>query len=105
MNAINKDELIDDIMELNIDQTYKKIFVDVVQKAEVVGRILPKKQYVKFLPCVCGKNSRSCWYGHDGCQYECNGCGRRSPMAPSKEGAKIAWNDMIIPLIENLKED
>lgn len=106
MKVIDKDVLIDSITKLDIDDAHKDIFIDTVQKAEVIGRILPWKPYTKFLPCVCGKNSRGLWYGKDGCFYQCNGCGRKSPWAPTKEGAKMAWNDMITQLmIEDESEE
>lgn len=61
-----------------------------------IEKITPKK-YEKFLPCTCGRNSRSTWYCYnnvDSIELVCNGCGR-TVTGKNRADAKRNWNKMI----------
>ena len=62
-----------------------------------IEKITPKK-YEKFLPCTCGRNSRSTWYccnnNIDSIELVCNGCGR-TVAGKNRADAKRNWNKTI----------
>ena len=63
-----------------------------------IEKITPKK-YEKFLPCTCGRNSRSTWFCTDRSEGKyiklvCNGCGKFA-WGKNEADAKRNWNKMI----------
>lgn len=56
----------------------------------------------KFLPCICGLNSRSWWEhsGSDMITLVCNRCGRKASGKDESE-ARHNWNLMIMEESEN----
>ena len=72
-------------------------------EADKLGYNLVKKnQYIKFLPCTCGSNRRHtvfcvCCekYPDGGLLFECNKCGKSSPVGKHYADAKAKWNKMI----------
>ena len=65
-------------------------------EAKAMGYTLIKKQppMEKFLPCTCGRNSRSRWWGvhkDDAVIVECRGCGRRV-CAKNERELRQKWN-------------
>lgn len=65
-------------------------------------RLVKKTDYVKFIPCTCGCNRRSCWSRYDSeshtrfYHYVCNRCRKKSPEGSTEKYAKENWNRMIL---------
>ena len=58
--------------------------------------IIPKPEYIKFVPCICGHNRRQLWFTPNGMKYECKNCGMTSPEGKTERDAKKKWNEMIM---------
>lgn len=59
-----------------------------------MGTIKKQPPMEKFLPCTCGRNSRSRWWGvhkDDAVIVECRGCGRRV-CAKNERELRKKWN-------------
>lgn len=69
------------------------------REAKALGYIIIKipPPMEKFLPCKCGNNSRSRWWGtHDynAVIFECRKCGARAQGKNERE-ARHNWNEMM----------
>ncbi len=66
--------------------------------------LVPRREYVKKQPCICGRKTLGCWHYYDKgihmMYVKCPKCGREGPGGESENEAKKYWNVMI----ENLKE-
>ena len=74
-------------------------FTDLMIDAIGNGIPLNKKKYERFLPCTCGRNSRSTWFGtsESGDRYiklVCKRCGKFA-CGKNETDAKRNWNKMI----------
>lgn len=72
-------------------------FEELKVEAEAQGyKLIKKQEPVRFLPCICGNNRRTLWYGSDGkVGYDCNKCGFEGNPGKSQREAKIGWNEAI----------
>lgn len=64
---------------------------------EMGYNIIKKQEYIKFLPCKCGCNSREHWYGVNGYNnyiYICKKCGATAQGGTERE-ARLNWNRMV----------
>ena len=57
--------------------------------------IIKKAEYIKLLPCKCGKKYPMVWSYMDGFFYKCPKCGAKSKMAKTEREARINWNNMV----------
>lgn len=71
-----------------------------IEHKKAIAKIEKKKKpYVKFVPCTCGCNKRhlwSCWgsdYNTSSYYYKCVKCGAKGGYAPSRDAAKLTWNE------------
>jgi len=68
-------------------------------EAKRQGYKLIKDENIQFEPCLCGGTRREWWSGPEGHKVVCLRCGLESPWVPrceGKNGAKKAWNAMIL---------
>ena len=89
----------DNIREFDELQNDKGEWIDVHELLfEAITLIESKKKYERFLPCICGRNSRSTWFGAskdaERIKLVCNGCGRFA-TGKNEADAKRNWNKMI----------
>lgn len=70
-------------------------------------KLIKKSVRIKMLPCICGCNKRTEWFDSRKGQtfYSCDGCGKKSPMSNTTNGAKRAWNEMIEEKLKERKDE
>ena len=81
-------------------------FDELKAEAEKQGYKLIKHDPQKLLPCTCGHNKRSRWYGGGWfgsrrITLECKKCGKRSPSGSNEKEAVKLWNEMITAEMES----
>lgn len=66
-----------------------------IEAAKLGYYIIKKRQYVKLLPCTCGRKRLEMWYTPQGALFRCPSCGKHSEPANLEMKARENWNRLI----------